>query len=166
MAILQHKPNDINEAARLLTPMIAKMAHKYARNHRARDFDDLFQDGMEGFTMAYNRFDPSKGSAFSSYVYQYAWAYIKDRAMGKWKDYNNTSGTSYEDHNLGEYSLPLEDLADYNNLKAKMDPTTRAIHSARQQGFTYREIAEAMTKLGKPCTLHQVRRQHLEAIEA
>jgi RNA polymerase sigma factor (sigma-70 family) len=166
MPILVHKPNDINEAARILSPMIYKMARKYSRNHAHRDLNDLFQDGMEGFTKAYHRFDAGRGMAFSSFVYQWAWAHIKDAAKGKWKDYNNTSGTSYEDHNLGTYNMPLDELIDSKAVADKMDSTTRAIHAARQQGYTYKAIAEAMTKLGKPVTLHQIRRRHLEALEA
>lgn len=166
MAIMQHKPNDINEAAKKLTPMIAKMAHKYARNHRDRDFDDLLQDGYEGLMKAYDRFDGSKGCAFSSYAYKWIWAHIKDSAKGKWKTYNNTSGAAFEDHDLGAYQMPMDEYLDAQAVAERMDSTTRAIHTARKQGFNYREIAEAMTKLGKPRTLHQVRRQHLQALEA
>ena len=166
MAIMKDKPATREEAVQALTPMVYKMAHKFARNHRARDLEDLAMDGFEGLLKAYDRFDGGKGAAFSSYAYQWIFAHIKDRAQLKWKDYNSTSGVAYEDHNLGEYSLPLDDYIDYRRMSDKMDNTTRAIHAARQQGFTYKEIAEALTQLGKPCSLHQVRNQHLKALEA
>ena len=166
MAILKDKPATADEAVRKLAPMVYKLAHKFARNHKSNDFDDLAQDGFCGIIDAYNRYDPSKGMAFSSYAYSWVFAWLNDNRRKAYVRMNNTSGASFEDHNLGTYDLPLEDLADYSNLKSKMDPTTRAIHTAREQGYTYQAIAEAMTKLGKPVTLHQVRRQHLEAINA
>lgn len=165
MAILQNKPATADEAARLLTPMIAKMAHKYARNHRGRDFDDLMQDGYEGLMKAYHCYDDTRGMAFSSHVYKWAWAHIKDRAMAKWKDYNHTSGVPVEEHNLGEYEMPLDVKIDFDRVLERSDPTTRAIIAARRQGFNFREISEALGALGKPMTLHQVRRKYLEAIE-
>jgi RNA polymerase sigma factor (sigma-70 family) len=166
MAILQHKPNRIEDAVEKLTPMIYKMAHQYARNHKRRDLDDLVQDGFEGLMKAYNCFDATKGRAFSSHAYQWIWAHIKDSAKSKWKTYNVTSGASYEDHNLGTYELPLDLKIDADRKVACMDTTTRAIHSARQAGFTYREIAEVLTKhTGQSVTLHQARRRHLEALE-
>jgi RNA polymerase sigma factor (sigma-70 family) len=164
MAILKDKPATCDEAVRLLAPLVYKMAHKFVRNHKSNDFDDLSQQGFMGVVDAYNRYDAGAGMAFSSYAYSWIFAHINGERRTAYKTYNSTSSAPLEDHQLGTYNLPVEDLADYNNLKAKMDPTTRAIHAAREQGFTYQAIAEAMTKLGKPCTLHQVRRQHMDAI--
>ena len=157
MAILQHKPNDINEAVRKLTPMVYKMAHKYARNHKAKDFDDLVQDGFEGLMKAYHKYDPNKGTAFSSYAYQWIFAHISDHAGKNWNRYNNTASKSYEDYDLGTYTHEsLNDVIDFKNKLSKMDPTTRAIIKAKSQGFTYKQIAEGLTTIGKPTTLHQV----------
>ena len=166
MAMINAKPNDLDSAARIMTPVIYKMAHKYARNHKARDFDDLVQDGYEGLMKAYHKYDGSFGAAFSTYAYQWIFAHISDRANHKHADYNQTSGTSYEDHNLGTYTLPLDELIDAKRSTDNMDATAKAIHTARQQGFTYREISEAMATLGKKMSLHQVRNYHLNALEA
>lgn len=157
MAILQHKPNDINTAIEKLTPMIYKMAHKYAKNHKAKDFDDLVQDGFEGLMKAYHKYDPNKGMAFSSFAYQWIWPHIKDSAFKKYDNYNNTAPKSYEDYDLGTYTHEsLNDVIDFKNKLSKMDPTTRAIIKAKSQGFTYKQIAEGLTTIGKPTTLHQV----------
>ena len=165
MTIMQSKPNRIEDAVERLTPMIAKMAHKYARNHRGRDFDDLMMDGYEGLMKAYHSYDPSKGRAFSSHAYQWIWAHIKDRAMLKWKDYNNTASQSYEEYDLGAYTMPIDEKIDYDRKMEAMDTFTRSIVRARQEGFSFREISEACTKLGRPMTLHQVRNKYLEAVE-
>lgn len=164
MAILQHKPNRPEDAVTKLTPMIAKMALKYARNHRGRDFDDLMQDGYEGLMKAYHSFDPSKNRAFSSHAYQWIWAHIKDRAVKKWIDYNNTSGKSYEEHDLGAYSMPVEVKIDHDRILGKLDAKSKAIVAARRQGYTFRDISEALGKLGYNVSLHQVRNIYLDAI--
>ena len=166
MAIMQHKPNRPEDALKAMDRVIWKMAHKYARNHRDRDLDDLYMDGVEGLMKAYHSYDATKGRAFSSHAYQWIWAHIKDRALIKYDNYNRTSGTPIEEHNLGEYTMPLDELVDANRMVERMDPTARAIHVARQQGFSYREISEAMEKLGKPMTLHQVRNLHINSLEA
>jgi len=166
MAIMQHKPNRPEDALTAMDRVIWKMAHKYARNHRARDLDDLYMDGVEGLMKAYHCFDATKGRAFSSHAYQWIWAHIKDRALGKYATYNITSGAAFEDHNLGTYTMPLEDLVDANAMADRMSPTVKAIHKARAQGYNYREISEAMESLGKSMTLHQVRNMHLKALEA
>lgn len=161
MAILNHKPNDINTAIEKLTPVVYKMAHKYAKNHKAKDFDDLVQDGFEGLMKAYHKYDPNKGCAFSSYAYQWIFAHISDHAKTNWNHYNNTAPKSYEEYDLGTYSHDsLNDIIDYKNKKAKLDPTTQAIITAKAEGYTYQQIADALTSLGKPTTLHQVYNQY------
>lgn len=167
MAILQHKPNRPEDAVEKLAPMVYKMAHKFARNHKANDFDDLVQEGFEGLMKAYHRFDASAGCAFSSYAYQWIFAHMNGDRRVAYKNYNNTSAKTIDDVAMTHsYELPVEALVDAKAMVARMDPTVRAIHRARQEGYTYAAIADAMTKLGKPCTLHQVRRQHLAALEA
>ena len=166
MAILKNKPNRPEDAVTALSPIVYKLAHKYARNHRDRDLDDLYMDGVEGLMKAYHSFDATKGRAFSSHAYQWIWAHIKDRALAKYDNYNRTSGMAFEDHDLGAYTMPMDDYIDAQRLTTNMDGTAKAIHAARQQGFSYREISEAMDKLGKPMTLHQVRNLHIKSLEA
>jgi RNA polymerase sigma factor (sigma-70 family) len=165
MAILQHKPNRIEDAVEKLTPMVHKLAHKFARNHKSNDFDDIVQFGFEGLLNAYKNFNPNAGCAFSSYAYQWIWAVMKDKTVKQWKFYNNTGFKAVEDYDLGTYELPLDLKIDADRKVEHMDTTTRAIHAARQAGFTYREIAEVLSKhTGQTVTLHQARRRHLEAL--
>ena len=164
MAIMQHKPNRVEDAVEKLSPIVYKLAHKYARNHKSNDLDDIIQLGFEGLMVAYNNFDPTKGRAFSSHAYQWIWAVIKCQTEKTWKVYNQTYYKPIEDVDAGSYSMPLDDLIDAKTTIDNMDPTARAIHVARQQGFTYREIAEAMETLGTNMTLHQVRNHHLRAL--
>ena len=116
--------------------------------------------------VAYHNFDATKGRAFSSHAYQWIWAVIKCQTEKTWNVYNNTYYKPVEDCDLGDYNMPLDDLIDSQRLTDNMDSTAKAIHVARQQGYTYREIAEAMETLGKPMTLHQVRNHHLKSLEA
>ena len=166
MAILQHKPNRAEDALTAMHRTIAKMAHKYARNHRNRDFDDLYMDGVEGLMKAYHSFDATKGRAFSSHAYQWIWAHISDRAQNKWADYNNTSGTAYEDHNLGSYTPEtVDEVIDAKRKLERLDSMTRGIVRARAEGYTFQQIADAATSMGYPSTLHQIRNRYNDAIK-
>lgn len=166
MAILQHKPNDVTEAIRKLSPMVYKMAHKFVRNHRGNDFDDVAQQGFMGVVEAYNRYKPEAGMAFSSYCYTWIWALMIENRKKAYKVYNSTSSKSLDDAMSNHsYEMPLDAKIDADRVVERMDTTTRAIHRARQEGYTYAAIADVLTKHGKPCTLHQVRRQHLQALE-
>ena len=166
MAILQHKPNDINEAVRRLTPMVYKLAHKYKRNH-TQDFDDLLQQGFLGVVDAYNHFNPNAGAAFSSYAYTWIWAHIVGDRKVAYKTYNATSSKTPEDAMADHsYEMDIDTKIDTDRLIASADSTTRAIIAARRQGFSFREIADAMTSLGKPMTLHQARNKYLAVMPA
>jgi len=166
MAIMQYKPNRVEDAVTKLTPMIYKLAHKFSRNHKSNDFDDLVQNGYCGLLDAYDRYDSNAGSAFSSYAYQWIWAWMNDDRRKAYKLYNNTGFKPVEETNEAQYTMPLDDLVDSNRMVERMEPTARAIHVARQQGYSYREISEAMEKLGKPMTLHQIRNLHIKSLEA
>lgn len=164
MAIMQHKPNRVEDAVEKLTPMVYKLAHKFARNHK-QDFDDLSQDGMCGLIDAYNRYDPKHGAAFSSYAYQWVWAWMNDNSRKRYKNYNATGFKPVEEYNLNEtYSMPLDDKIDFDRVSERADPTTRSIIVARRAGYSYREIAAGLTKLGDPHTLHQCRNKYESAV--
>ena len=165
MAICNSKPATAAEACQVMERTVYKMAHKYARNHR-QDFDDLVQRGFVGVMEAYNRYDDSRNMAFSSFAYQWIFPLIKDYAKGNWKVYNATSAVDVETA-MGDdvYEMDMESTVDYQHKLESMDDDTRAIVVARHEGYTFREIAEALTKLGQPCTLHQVRNRYMEAMD-
>ena len=166
MAILQYKPNSIDTAYEAMSKTIWKMAHKWARNHK-QDVDDLHQMGVIGLMNAYRTYDPNAGRAFSSHAYQWIAAEIAYVAKKDWHYKNNTGFKPIEDEaESASYSLPLDDLIDADKIVDKMSPTAKAIHVARQSGYTYAAIAEQLTNLGKPMTLHQCRNLHLKALEA
>ena len=166
MAIMQHKPNRVEDAVKTLQPMIYKMAHKFARNHKSNDFDDLVQEAYVGLMKAYDKYDSNAGCAFSSYAYQWIWAHLNGNRKYAYKYMNNTGFKPIEDEaESASYSLPLDDLIDTNAMVNKMSPTAKAIHVARQHGYTYAAIAEQLTNLGKPMSLHQCRNLHLKSLE-
>ena len=166
MAIMQHKPNRPEDAVTAMQPTIYKLAHKFARNHKSNDFDDLVQEGYEGLLKAYEKYDPNAGCAFSSYAYQWIFAHLNGNRRWAYKNYNNTAFKPIEETDAGAYTLPLDELIDNNAMVDRMSPTAKAIHKARQQGYSYREISEAMESLGKSMTLHQCRNLHIKAMEA
>ena len=166
MPILQHKPNSIDSAYAAMEKTIWKMAHKWARNHK-QDVEDLHQMGVIGLINAYRTYDPNAGRAFSSHAYQWIAAEIAYVAKKDWKYKNNTGFKPIEDEaEAASYTLPLDELIDNKKMVDNMPSTAKAIHKAKNQGFTYDAIAKGLTKLGTPMTLHQCRNIHLKALEA
>lgn len=165
MAILRNKPATATEAVKTLQPMVYKMAHKFARNHKSNDFDDLVQNGMVGVVEAYNRYDPTAGMAFSSYAYSWIFACMNDDRRKAYKLYNNTSAKTVDDcAESHSYRVDADDLIDFNRKLDKLSGLDRSIVRARTEGYSFREISEALGKLGRTYTLHQVRNRYLEAI--
>ncbi|MDI3504033.1 MAG: hypothetical protein PWP64_969 [Candidatus Cloacimonadota bacterium] len=55
------------ELVREYYPLVVNIAKKYPHLHQ----EDLIQEGMIGLLTAWRRFDPEKGSKFSTYAYYY-----------------------------------------------------------------------------------------------
>ena len=163
MAIINAKPTSSAQAYKAMERSLYKIAHSFAKNNR-QDFDDIFAEACKGFMLAYNSFDDSKGCAFSSYAYQWAWACAKDYAVKDWTRYANTSAKEIDDTMGDAYDMDIVDDIDMSRKLDKLDATTRDIVVARHEGYTFREIAEGLTELGEPCTLHQVRNRYLAAM--
>ena len=166
MAILQHKPANPADMYAAMEKSIYKMAHKWARNNR-QDWEDLVMEGWKGAMLAYNNYDESKGMAFSSYAYSWAKACIADQAKRDWGNYNSNSGKEIDDSVMGEdgYEHDNETSIDYSRKLNRMTELEQTITIARNEGYSYREISEALTLTGTSMTLHQVRNMHLNAVE-
>ena len=165
MAILKDKPATTAEAIEAMHRTICKVVHKYLKNHYG-DFDDLYQRGAEGVLRAYSNFDDSKGASFSTHAYPWIWALVKDTAKENWSRYNATAAIDVEiaiDANEA-FEQDIDSQIDMERKLNSMDSMTRNIVMARHEGYTFREIAEGLTKLGQPYTLHQVRNQYMEAM--
>ena len=163
MAIMQYKPNRVEDAINAMDRTVFKIAHKFKRNH-AQDVDDLIQAGRLGVVQAYDRYDQNAGSAFSSYAYQYIWVHIKEYSVKNWNTYNHTSGVSFEDHKDLEADQSDERMLDFKLKYNRMNNTQKAIVRARNEGYTFAEISNAMETLGKSMTLHKVRNIYMDAI--
>jgi RNA polymerase sigma factor (sigma-70 family) len=165
MAILNHKPNRPEDAITKLTPMVHKMAHKFSRNHKSNDFNDLVQNGFVGVMEAYNRYDPSAKCAFSSYAYQWIFACMNDDRRKAYKNMNNTSAKTL-DHvaESHSYQTPMDTQIDFTNRLERLSGLDRAIVRGRAEGYNFRELAEAATNIGHPMTLHQCRKRYIAAM--
>lgn len=53
-------------------PPVRALACAVARKYRANDLEDLFQIGMEAVTRLFGSFDPARGAAFLTFVYERA----------------------------------------------------------------------------------------------
>ena len=165
MAIINEKPATTTEAFKGMERTIAKIAHYYARNH-FQDFDDLFSEGCIGLMKAWDQYNPDAGCAFSSYAYNKILAEIRTRAKSNWNVYNHTASGDYADL-VGDdaYDNDVDRLIDMDRLINKADETTQAIIKARLEGHTFQAIAEGLTRLGQPHTLHQARNKYEAAMK-
>ena len=167
MAILQHKPNDPNEAARKMHKSCLKIANNAVKTNK-QDLDDAYQWAQVGVARAYNDWTPDKNCAFSSLAYRYAATYVMDNYKRKYYDYyNSRSFKSAED--VLEHRTVLDDTEskmEFNQLLSTMDTTDQIITLMRQQGYTYQEVADALNKCGNNYSLHQVRNRHNRALSA
>ena len=165
MAICKN-PQSRDEALNAMHRTISKMAHKFARNHKSRDYDDLYQNGVEGMLIAYDRFDPSRGVSFSTYAYHHIWAEIITSSKKNYNNYNNTSAKSVDDvQKNNSYSMPLDEMVDYKKRMEKLDKMSQLIVKYRAEGYTFDALANALTSIGYPITLHQCRNKYLAAID-
>jgi len=167
MAILNHKPNDPNAAARAMHKVCTKLAHKAVKSNK-QDFDDVYQWAQVGVARAYNDYSPARGVAFSTFAYKYAYSHVMDHYMRKAYDYNNNrSFKSAEEHleNTVTYN-DVEERLEFRQILGKMDTHDQIITLMRQQGYTYQECADALNKCGNSYTLHQVRNRHNAALAA
>lgn len=166
MSIMTERPATSHEAVAKLTPMVRKLAHRYARNHRSNDFDDLVQTGYIGLLKAFEKYDPSLGMAFSSYAYSWVSALMNDDRRKTYKTMNNTSSKTVEDAaEQHSYRQDIDNIIDFNKRLERLSTLDRAIVRARAEGYNYRQMSEALTKLGNPITLHQVRNRFLAAMD-
>ena len=163
MPILQHKPNDVNTALSAMHKTICKLAHAYTKTNKS-NFDDVYQNGCIGLMEAYHNYDPNAGRAFSSHAYQWIHANIRHPNSTNF-NYLNSTITKSQMEDTESYTVPLDDMIDYKTKLDNMDPLTKSIHAARMHGFTFAEIAEQLTNLGHPHTLHQCRNAYLKALD-
>ena len=159
-AMLKDKPATKDEACRKLTRMVGKVASRWTRNH-TQDYYDFMQEGYIGVCEAYDRFDGTKGAAFSSYAYLWIRHYIRQHALKSWSTKNNTASLSYEDYNLGTVEYDGIDRLSLEKQISKFSTDLQKIFELRKEGWTYSEIAE---QEGYD-SLHKVRNKYLEACE-
>lgn len=164
----KQKPATAADACKLMEKAVFKIARTFTKTNPT-NFNDACQLGFEGVCEAYNRFDDKAGAAFSSYAYMWIRARIKDELMKEWRTTDNTF-TNQESYNEeGEiindeaYDTDWDGQIEMERKLNALEPIDRQIVLARTEGFTFQEIATAMTKIGQPSTLHQVRNRFIAA---
>lgn len=159
-SILKDKPASKDEACRKLTRMVGKVASKWTRNHK-QDYYDFMQEGYLGVCEAYDKFDSSKGAAFSSYAYLWIRHYIRTHALKSWDNKNNTAALDYKDYNLGTVSYDSVDTISLEKQLSKMPKDVQQIFQLKKAGYTFHEIAEYEGH----GNLHLVRNKYIGACE-
>ncbi|MCG7944808.1 MAG: sigma-70 family RNA polymerase sigma factor [Candidatus Thiodiazotropha taylori] len=156
------QPETIEEAVEMMKRYVGRIASKWARNHRT-DYDDLYSEGMMGVCVAWGKFDPTKGTHFTTYAYLWASAYIRIAAKKNWNDYNNTvSGDVI--HNKIETIGDAESSVNFISVKnelSKLSMIDQQIFIMRTEGYTFDEISK---KVGFG-SLHKARNRFLEINE-
>jgi len=141
------QPNNLQEAVEILTPVVRKLARKYTRNHY-HVYEDLIQDGFMGVCEAWERYDPKRNVAFSTYAWFYIRKKIQETAVPNWKYDNNTrpadwspEGSYTNDFELYAAKAEYDKLNDYEQTLIRM----------RMEGYTFAEIAKEVggKSLGK-----------------
>lgn len=148
------KPTTVEEAIKMCTPIVNKIAHKWKRNHY-NEFHDLQQCGFMGVCEAYKRYEEGHGTKFTSYAWWWIRAQIREYALTKW-DYNNHTASDEFVQDPG-YELNT-DIIDLERNLERLSKEDRKIFSMRMEGKTFDEIA----KVTSHKSLHSVRNRMIE----
>jgi RNA polymerase sigma factor (sigma-70 family) len=159
-AMVRDLPATKDEACRLLTRMVGKVASRWTRNHR-QDYDDMVQEGYLGVCRAYDTFDGSKGAAFSSYAYMWINHFIRQYALKSWNNKNNTASMDAISQYEVKQSDNFIDRISIEKQISKLSQEVQAIISMRNEGYTFKEIAEELNM----DSLHKARNAYMEAVE-
>lgn len=131
-----------NELFSLNLPLVYSMIKRFSRERE--DFDDLFQEGCLGLLKALQRFDPEKGTAFSTYA-----AYF---ILGEVRSYLRENGhltkvsRSYHEH----YTQLLKTQ---NKMEQELKRSPRLEELAERMGLEREEIVWLMELKHPPLAL-------------
>ena len=151
------QPTTIEEAVKSMEKIVGKQASKWARNNRL-DYRDLYNEGMLGVCIAWNKFDASRNVHFTTYAFNWSAAYISSAAKKSWEVYNNRAPLDSSEYFLGEVTGANVDIISVVRELDKLDLDDQRIYSMRIQGETFQEISN---ELGLN-SLHQARKRYLE----
>lgn len=157
MAIAKEKPATKTEACKLMQKTVYKMAHKWARNHKDK-FEDLVQEGMIGVCHAYDKYDTTAGSAFSTYAWLWIRHHIRIAAMGEWEKMNNSAQLT--DNIEGDTTETSHEAFVLKSEIAKLTTEEQTIINLRTEGFTFQEIADMLEFEN----LHKARNAYTEIV--
>ena len=132
------QPTTLDEAVKVMTPVVKKFARKYTRNHY-HIYEDLMQDGYMGICEAWEKFDHSKGASFTTY----AWFYIRKKIQNTvdpfWKWDNTTVPEEWAPDSGYEHSMDaFHALQEYS----KLNDYEQSLVRMRTEGYTFDEIAK------------------------
>lgn len=110
------------------------MIYKLASSFSASSKEDLFQVGVIGLINAYNSYDPSYGTKFSTYAYSFIW--------GEMKKYVRENKGVKVNRELAYLSSRLDRLIELLCQKYKRMPTTEEL--SLETGIEEWKIIEAI----------------------
>ena len=144
MTIAKERPATKDEACRVLTKVVGRVARKYARNH-TQDYMDLFQEGMIGVCKAYDKWENGHGASFSTYAYWWILNEVQQAVKKNWKTYNNTSSKHVDEYNHieGISAISIEQVL-VNQRVNKLSEREQGLFRLRKEGMTWQEIADVL----------------------
>ena len=147
-------PTTVEEAIKNMTPLVHKFAYKWTRNHY-KDREDIVQQGMMGVVHAWNKFEPERGFAFSTYAWFWIRAYIKEYAENNWNTYNH-SVALMDDFDYDTVSDPWDEV-DIRIEFGKLSKGHQKLIQLKTEGYTFDHIAR---ELGYE-NLHKARNDYM-----
>ena len=156
-------PKNIDEAVKLMTPVVHKLAKKWTRNHW-QYYNDFVSEGHMGVCVAWQRFAGTdyekKGYKFSTYCWMWIRACMKDFANRLWKNFNNTTeGTEYN-MDTDYYEVSTDAISVKRNYE-KLSERDQHVIRMKTMGYSFEEVA---SELGFQ-NLHKARHRYLELCE-
>jgi len=152
-------PSTVEAALEEAMPIIHYWVHKYTKNHYWLK-DELYSRAYEGFMRAWDSYDSSRKTKFSTHAYTWVYALVKDFAKDEWNRMNTHQEFTIDRHDTDYYDLDINDI-DFERHLDKLDGLEAEVFRLRMAGYTFEDIAE---QLG--ISNLQKARKHYLAVEA
>jgi RNA polymerase sigma-B factor len=137
-----HDPADLEELVQRFRPLARRLALRYARG--GEPLDDLEQVANLGLVKALQRYDPSRGFAFTSYAVPTILGELK-------RSFRDSAWAAHVPRSLQERAANVREAADRLEGRLGRPPTLREIADAAE--LTEEEVLDGLEALGAQSSL-------------